>query len=284
MPKLTNHIFALTTEDDQEHRFESEIHVDTEGEFSCTVPEFLVGALNAVGAPHNKFSKQRYAAKLKVNYRAYAPSKSDLLAFVNEAHRDFYKAELAKDFVICYDWFAEVSFWLNPDGSMAANGSMPDAARRNNDGSGGNWADFKLKNSSTTICANYTTTHFSVGVYAAVFERTTHTRASGTTVTWQRITQFGDKDLGPWGAKLTGICGLAAQRSPESFKQIPYTEDAAKFFYESMMAMCEIGRRFKSFFSDDANVLAAIEGRGPALLTAPSQSHPVDRIGALPSE
>jgi hypothetical protein len=51
---------------------------------------------------------------------------------------------------------------------------------------------------------------------------------------------------------------------------MPYTEEAAGFFYESMMAMCEIGRRFKSFFGDEANVLAAIEGRGPSLLAGPA--------------
>lgn len=52
---------------------------------------------------------------------------------------------------------------------------------------------------------------------------------------------------------------------------MPYTDEAAQFFYESMMAMCELGRRFKNFFGDEANVLAAIEGRGPSLLTGPSR-------------
>lgn len=271
MPKLTNHIFALTTDDGHRHHFDSEIHVSTDGEFSCTVPDFLVPTLNACGAPYNKHGNVRYADKLKVNYRAYAPSKSHLLEFVSEAHRDFYKAEVTTDLIICYDWFAEVSYWLNPDGSMAANGSMPDAARRNDDGTGGNWDDHKLKGSHTTICATHTAKHFSVGVFAAIYERTTHTRASGLTIKWRRLTQFSGCDTGgEWAKKLSGLCGLSGPMGAEHMKQLPYTEDAAKFFYESMMAMCEIGRRFKNFFADDANVLAAIEGRGPSLLKAPA--------------
>lgn len=267
MPKLTNHVFGITTEDEHSHHFESEIHVSTDGEFSCTVPEYLVDALGSVGASSNK---RLYVERLKVNHRAYAPSKAELLKFVDEAHRQHYKAEVATDLIICYDWFAEVTYWLNPDGTMTANGSMPDAARRNDDGSGGDWADHKLK-SGVGISATSTTNHYSVGVYAAIHKRTTYTRASGVTITWERITQFDSVALlGECGKKLTGLCGLSAPRSPEYLKQMPYTEEAAGFFYESMMAMCEIGRRFKNFFGDEANVLAAIEGRGPSLLTGPA--------------
>lgn len=270
MPKLTNHTFAITTGDGQRHYFESEIHVSTDGEFSCTVPDFLVEALGSVGEGSNKFRPTLYVEKLKVNHRAYAPSKADLLKFVDEAHRQHYQAVVTTDLIICYDWFAEVSYWLNPDGTMAANGSMPDAARRNDDGSGGNWADHKLK-SGQTICANSTAKHFSVGVYAAVHKRTTYTRVSGATVTWERITQFDSQSpLGEWGKKLTGLCGLSEPKSAEHLRQMPYTDEAARFFYESMMAMCEIGRRFKNFFGDEANVMAAIEGRGPSLLAGPS--------------
>ncbi|MDH4602322.1 hypothetical protein [Pseudomonas syringae] len=270
MPKLTNHTFAITTEDGHRHHFASEIHVSTDGEFSCTVPDFLVAALGSVGVGSNKFKPTLYVQKLKVNHRAYAPSKADLLKFVDEAHRQHHQAEVTTDLIICYDWFAEVSYWLNPDGTMAANGSMPDAARRNDDGSGGNWAVHNLR-TGQTICANNTAKHFAVGVYAAVHKRTTYTRASGATVTWERITQFDSQStLGEWGKKLTGLCGLSAPKSAEHLRQMPYTDEAARFFYESMMAMCEIGRRFKNFFGDEANVMAAIEGRGPSLLAGPT--------------
>ncbi len=270
MPKLTDHYFAISTENGQRHHFESEIYVSTDGEFSCTVPEFLVDALRTISDASGKPRPTLYVQKLKVNYRAYAPSKAELIKYVDEAHRQFYQAEVTADLIICYDWFAEVNYWQNPDGTMAANGSMPDAAPRLDDGSGGNWADHKLK-SGLIICANNTAKHFSVGVYAAIHKRTTYTRPSGATVTWERISQFdSEASLGEWGNKLSGLCGLSAPKAPEYLRQMPYTDEAAKFFYESMMAMCEIGRRFKNFFGDEANVFAAIEGRGPSLLAGPS--------------
>lgn len=271
MPKLTNHTFAITTEDGHRHHFESEIYVSTNGEFSCTVPDYLVDALGSIGEGSNKLKPTLYVQKLKVNHRAYAPSKTDLLKFVDEAHRQHYQAEVTTDLIICYDWFAEVCYWQNPDGTITANGSMPDAVTRNVDGSGGDWADHKLK-SGQVICANNTAKHFSVGVYAAVHKRTTYNRPSGATVTWERITQFDSvASLGEWGNKLSGLCGLSAPKSPEYLRQMPYSDEAARFFYESMMAMCEIGRRFKNFFSDESNLIAAIEGRGPSIL-APSRA------------
>jgi len=97
---------------------------------------------------------------------------------------------------------------------------------------------------------------------------------SGATVTWERITQFGNEDdLGEWGQKLRGLCGLSAPRSPDRMRQMPYTDESARFFYESMMAVCEIGRRFKNFFGDERNVMAAIAGTGPSLLAAPKESN-----------
>ncbi|WP_338924762.1 hypothetical protein V0M98_34650 (plasmid) [Pseudomonas silesiensis] len=281
MPKLTNHIFALTTEDKQRHHFESEIHVSTEGEFSCTVPDYLIPALDVIAKAENTFSKKLKTEKLKVNYRAYAPSKAELLRFVEKAHEQHHKAVVTTDLIICYDCFAEVNYWLNPDGSMAANGSMPDAVRSKDDGTGGKWAD-NLRKEGGHISATDTIKHFSVGVYANIFKRRTHTRISGVTVTWERILHAeGKNPEDEWMNKLTGLCGLATPKSPEYLKQMPYTPEAAKFFYESMMAMCEIGRRFKGFFGDEANVIAAIEGHGPSLLSAPTSA---SQLPALPSE
>lgn len=271
MPKLTNHLFLHTTSDGLKYQFESEIHVNVEGEFSCTVPEYLMESLSAVGKERSKQKGTAfYAKQLKVNHRAFAQSKADLIHYVDEAHRQHYQAEVTHDLIICYDWFSEVSYWLNPDGTMSANGSMPDAAQRHNDGTGGNWVEHRSK-SGTSINATNTVHHFSVGLFASVVKRTSHTRLSGTNVTWERISQFGNRsDLGEWGFKLTGLCGISPPKSPEHLRQMPYTEDAAKFFYESMMAMCEMGHHFKAFFGDESNVMAAIEGNGQFLLGGPS--------------
>lgn len=277
MPKLMNHTFVLTTEDKQKHHFDSEIHVSTEGEFSCTVPDYLIASLDSIAKGQNTFSQKFRTEKLKVNFRAYAPSKAELLNFVDQAHEQHHKAVITEDLIICYDWFAEVSYWLNPDGTITGNGGMPDATPRKDDGTGGEWADTRKKDGGNVFSSDKAK-HFSVGIYAGVYRRKTHTRTSGVTVTWEHITHSsGRGDGDEWMNKLTGLCGLSSPKSADYLKQMPYTPKAAEFFYESMMAMCEIGRRFKSFFGDEANIMAAIEGRGPSLLSAPAPA-------ALPAE
>jgi hypothetical protein len=154
---------------------------------------------------------------------------------------------------------------------------MPDATPRKDDGTGGEWADTRKKDGGNVFSSDKAK-HFSVGIYAGVYRRKTHTRTSGVTVTWEHITHSsGRGDGDEWMNKLTGLCGLSSPKSADYLKQMPYTPKAAEFFYESMMAMCEIGRRFKSFFGDEANIMAAIEGRGPSLLSAPAPA-------ALPAE
>ena len=50
---------------------------------------------------------------------------------------------------------------------------------------------------------------------------------------------------------------------------LPLNEGAARFFFDSMLAMCEIGRRFQYFFSNKERVEAAINGNGISLLDKP---------------
>ena len=269
MPKLTNHKFTIENELKQAFSFNSEVFVDKDGEFSCTVPDYLVETLNLVAGQHDRHRQKLYTKKLAKNIRAYAPSKSELISFVEAAHNQFYQAEVTTDLIICYDYFAEVSYWQNPDGSIAANGAAPGAVPRKDDGTGGEWAMSNLKNSSTTICATNTTSHYSVGLFAGVYKRKTYTRVSGVTVKWERINQFSGRDDREWLAKLTGFCGIHPSRAPEHMKQMPYSDEAAKFFYDMMISMCEIGRQFNAFFGDQSNVLAAIAGTGPSLLAAP---------------
>lgn len=264
MAKIANHTFILDTKDGHKYHFESEVHVCSEGEFSCTVPDFLIPTLNAVARLHNK---RLYTSKLRVNHRAYAPSKSELIGYVNQAHHDFYKAEEIVELVICYDWFSEVSYFIRPDGSICENGSAPGAAF----GAGGQWANNQGRDGRDITGSGGQVGHFSVGVFAAIFKRTTFRRSSGDTIEYERV--WANSVLPsemPWAHRLKGLCGLKNPKEPRYLKQMPLTDEAARFFYESMMAMCEIGRRFSNFFGDEDNILAAIEGRGPSLLSGPT--------------
>jgi hypothetical protein len=46
----------------------------------------------------------------------------------------------------------------------------------------------------------------------------------------------------------------------DDVKQMPVTEEACKFFYNVMLAMCQMGKKMDAFFSQDENVAKAISG------------------------
>lgn len=265
MPKLKNHHFTTTAADGQSFSFQSDVHVSAEGEFSCTVPDYLVPNLKVIGSQLLP-AGSHYQGQLKVNHRAYAPTLASLMSYVDSAHADFYKVETQEDFVIGYDWYAEVSYYIRPDGSICENGAAPGAQH----GAGGQWAVHKNRTGGSINGSMGQIDHYAVGLFAAVFRRTTYRRASGETVKLERIYSASDLPKGiDWAHRLQGIVSLSTPQKPERLRYLPLTNDSARFFFETMMSMCEIGRRFANFFGDEANVHAAIAGQGPSLLAAP---------------
>ena len=279
MPKLMNHRFETVAADGQKFAFDSEIHVSTDGTFNCTVPEHLVPTLNVIGRERGP-ACSHYTGQLKVNHRAYAPSKASLLSFVDAAHADFYKVEAIIELTIGYDWHAEVSYFIRPDGSLCENGGAPGAQY----GSGGRWSEHKRRGGGSIDASMNKIEHFAVGLYAAIYRRTTYRRVSGDTVKYERMySNAGLPEGHDWAQRLNGFCSLREPKDAALLLHLPLTDEAARFFYDSLLAMCEIGRRFANFFGDEANVLAAIAGRGPSLLAPTATAlvvHPATQAGS----
>lgn len=263
MAKLTKHHFSDQGADGQRDSFESDIYVDTDGEFSATVPDYLVPALQSCA------KRLGHGVRLlKVNYRAFAPSKGALVQYVQTAHAEYLACEETSEFVICYDWFAEVSYWVKPDGTLCENGAVRGAGTYE---TGGDWGKGRRRDGSSGIDAANSVKQYSVGLFASVYKRTTYRRPSSETVRYVRLYQNnGLSEDNYWAKRLTGFCCLAPSRAPEQMQHMPLSEDAARFFFDSLLAMAEIGRRFSTFFGSQDNVLAAIAGRGPSLLAAPA--------------
>lgn len=256
MPKVTSHTFTHEGPDGERKHFSSEVYVDSEGTFSCTVPEDLVPSLSKLK------SSTQGTFKLKVHYRAYASTLPALKHFVYAAMEDAYSVEQHEELIIAYSWFSEVSFFIGPDGTLYENGAAPGLQV-----GAGTWANNKTR-VGNGINATNPVDHFSVGLFAAPFRKTTFTRKSGKTYQYQRLHGSNAALRGyPWAERLAGFCSLSCSRAADKMDHMPLTEDAAKFFFDSMMSMCDIGRRFAQFFSEKENVMAAIAGTGPALLT-----------------
>ena len=80
----------------------------------------------------------------------------------------------------------------------------------------------------------------------------------------------------PWLEKLNGFCGIGLigrdKKLMASLQEMPYTEKAAQFFYNSLMAMCALADRIETFFGDRPMLTAAIEKQAGVIpaLAAPS--------------
>lgn len=117
-----------------------------------------------------------------------------------------------------------------------------------------------------TLHATRTARHYQVGLVARVLEKTTYTRGADSSVKYAFVN---DADLGPAGRRLNSWVGV--ELSPEDqprineMRQMPYTEEAAAFFYDAMHAMCTLADRLESFFGSEEVVQKAIQERQPAL-------------------
>ena len=56
---------------------------------------------------------------------------------------------------------------------------------------------------------------------------------------------------------------------------MPYTEDAAKFFYNMMIGMCVLADKISIFFDDEQNIVKAIEAGAVPLITS-AQTGPTE--------
>jgi len=66
--------------------------------------------------------------------------------------------------------------------------------------------------------------------------------------------------MGKRATSFTGT-GFGLPCDGTGVKEIPYTEAAAKFFYEAMIGLCALGDRLVMFLADDQKVKMAIEQR-----------------------
>lgn len=177
----------------------------------------------------------------------------DLIAceeLIKQAGEEYVACEVKSETVILYRAVTEASYYKSPEGKIFPNGSFKEAGHDR----GGKWHG--------PFNANHRTTAYRVGFVAVCREKTTYIRSSNTKAEYK----YHPKGLGEYGKLLESFCAITVTES--EMKEIPYTEEAAKFFYETMMGLCHLADRIDSFFNDDEALANAIQGQTPVLLAA----------------
>lgn len=225
--------------------YEAVVRVEGNGEFRVDLPEEVGTALTAMvdAGPAPGVSTDD-ALGLHV-----AMSKElDVLEWaIEQAIEQAVVTHKTTDRVIAYGPCTGLSAWQSPDGALHANGCIAAPDR-------GGWHPM-----GKGVNATHRVKHYSVGLYARVFDRTTLHSASGTHVSLKSPDWgHGHRDYPTYGAKLNGFAALGSPGYPSEFQYLPYTEEAAKYFYEALLRLCALGTHVHALFAAPETLTRAI--------------------------
>jgi hypothetical protein len=257
--KLPAKSFAFAADNGETLQFSAAVSVNEEGVFSLSLPGALEEPLRSVLSGHAE-AEQFKAARLVLRRprQALYLSGANLRACeraIKLAADELLRCEVVRERVIVYSVDAKLSYMTDETGGFFANGYDVGAPR-----DGRHWRG--------TLNATSRASAYSVGFAARVLDRITHRRASGVRVAYEE-----PHDLGLMGsdesyaARLNAFAGLALD--PARMRQMPYTEEAARFMYETMIGLCRLGERLQAFFGNEPRLREAIERQTPLLALQP---------------
>lgn len=269
MAKLTSHYFNVTSEDGEHMAFTSEVSVSTGGIFYVHYPaelEITVQAVlgkvhgwtldieweRSIGNDRLKKWKSIGAQKLKINYRVAGPVLDDLIELVKFCVEQHLECQRVEETMIMYTCHHKYSIAYHPD----TNEYRPTVADYE--------SGFKWHGSLNATNRSF---HYAVGLAAFVVLRTKFIRPAGTRVAYKLL--YGDDLTTEPMQRLNSFVGVDFEdptkrdynvARPE-YHSVPYSDEAAEFFYGAMVAIASLADRLQSFFADHERVQAAIVGK-----------------------
>lgn len=237
MPSLGTKDFGAKAKDGTKVSFKTDVYVTAEGEFTFSIPTEL----------EELFSRCQ-AAKTRAG-RLSAKTLDDGINTLRYLALELISGEEKTETVIVYGTLLEVAFWTDSTGKIWPNGSG-----RN----GGKWNRFK--STSKAIHATERTTNYCVGITAGVFYKTTTFRASGDTVRYKEVDDMHKETPAMMLNSFTGLnvdtANIGSNFQPN--KEMPYTPEAALFFYGILIGLCRLASEIDSVLGDKEQLQLAI--------------------------
>lgn len=280
MPKLSTEQIVVKNAVGDTVPLTVETSVSAHGEFRVRIPSHLLtdeafgpclaAAQAAAKEAGNLCAVQTLRDHTYLTGRVLEP----LVPILRDAVGRWMQVETTTDLVILYHPSYRVFFCRARDGSLHGNGNT--AGYRS--GEKCDWSDeavFGARQGSGGP-------HFSVGLWARAYRRTIETRGENTVTTYSSPSSE-DADS-PALARLQafvtyhtpepvrtgpGARSFTTRRfghDPiEGFRVMPYTEEAAAFFADTLTAMCVLADRMHAFMGEPAALQLAIEQRAGLL-------------------
>jgi len=254
MPTLPDYHINAEGKDGTPYNTKVKVSVLTDGTFSVQIPDDLADIAARVVNDRNARVVDGAVSINAKGDRVYAKCLAYCTAFLRRCAKALLDVETVTDRVIVYRVNTEVSFYEGADGSIHANGCDDDIGE-------GKWWAHGPRDNRERIAA------YTIGLGVRVFDRTTFKRPSGDTVKWDLASDKDDEAIG----LLNAFTCLSLDPDDKGDIQVmPYTPEAAKFFSETMLAVCRMARSMRRFFEDKERLLKAINSPTIALPFGPS--------------
>lgn len=248
MAKLAPLKIEETSSTGETKTFSIPLTVGASGIFRAVVPMELEGTVTNLKPAHRQGVAIDRSPK---NDMILAGSRLEEVRKTLEiALHELMVAEIKTERVIIYDFQSAMLYYRGIDGEIHPN-ALYDTARVENSigGPASRWGG-GLNTGFDRQVDTYT-----IGIYARVMDKVSHIRPSGTKVTYASINGAEEE----YHEKLNAFTRFTVPSERRGkLREIPYTEEAAKFFYETIVGLCKVADRLEKFFASPDQVILAI--------------------------
>lgn len=272
MAQLPKRRFFTKSNSGEKLNFECEISVNSKGIFSVRlpreIPDFLAAAKHI--SKEDKF-KPTCVEKLR-EYHCVSGRDLELCCnLIERAAYQYLEYEAVEELVILYDMNAFCHYVKDKDGKIYANGhdarDMKGEEYHHDDDC---WHGTHGRQSISAHAPFYF-----VGLYAHVWTKITKTR--GTYVKVEFENPGNSLARKSYGERLNSTVRLYPEdfgrgsQERHGLKEMPYTEEAAKFFYEALMGICKLHDMIDGVINNEERLMEAIKKQSSFLLPSPDK-------------
>lgn len=250
MPHFKRVDFTAKNKADVVDKFTLSIEVDSRGTFYTHVPDKLRVSFNEDDVNVYRVHGRGRAGFFVTSASTFA----ELSKRIEKAHEEFMRPTVKKEPVILFNIESHVAFALTKDGKIFPNAGYPGAEWPRKDTSYGE------HHASNPVNGGYSLT---VGAKAMLKTTTTYGDKSASQYSYyygKENDHFSQTDP---AARLNS---WSAVNLPEDAREMPYTDEAATFFFNLLKSMAELNRRIQEFTNTPEKLALAVSRHSGALL------------------
>lgn len=242
MAYLCREEFAGGNDAGKRIRFECRVFATAAGEFVFyDIPVEVMECLPA----DMKWRKPKQGSHgLSVEWKAKG------IKLIEGAISTYLKVETSEVLVIRYNYTATCHYFIGEHGKLYQNGTQYE------DDTGESYGNATW-NTRVVDCADRSASmprpdDYNLGFRAQVAVKQTHVSGDNERTEYSRAS-VDDKRLGKYGVQLNTFMRVGIYGDPI---EIPYTEDAAKVFFESMWALCCMAYNLSEYLKEPQNIIS----------------------------